>query len=282
MSGAVEYALIGHISADLTPDGGRVLGGTVSFAARVAHAFGLRVGLVTSAAADEPLLAELRPFVAEIVVVPAAATTSFENRYSAAGRTQYLRGRASVLTLADVPLAWRAAPLVHLAPLADDIDPALAQGFPQSAVLLTPQGWLRQWDAAGLVRFKPWFDADTLKALTLLVLSEEDIAPDPALAQAYAQAAACVIVTRGEHGGVCYCGGDTFTYEAERVQVADVTGAGDVFAAALLASWTAANGDLRPALRVAAKLAAWSVTRPGLAGAPTPVEVRRALAEVAL
>lgn len=280
MSGAVEYVLIGHISADLTSAGGRVLGGTVSFAARTAHAFGLRVGLVTSAAADEPLLAELLPFVAETAVVPAAATTSFENLYSAAGRTQYLRGRAERLTLADVPAAWRSAPMVHLAPLADEVDVALAHGFPRSAVMLTPQGWLRQWDAAGLVRFKRWFDPDALKALTVVVLSEEDIAADPDLERLYAQAAPWVVVTRGEHGGTCYRGGEVLTYAAERVQVADVTGAGDVFAATLLASWSAMDGDLRAALRVAAKLAARSVTRPGLTGTPVSDEARRALAEV--
>lgn len=280
MSGAVEYVLIGHISADLTPAGRHVLGGTVSFAARTAHAFGLRVGLVTSAAADEPLLAELLPFVAETAVVPAASTTSFENLYSAAGRTQYLRGRAERLTLADVPAEWRSAPLVHLAPLAGEVDPALARCFPRSAVMLTPQGWLRQWDAAGLVRFRRWFDADTLKALTIVVLSEEDIAPDPDLGRLYAQVAPCVVVTRGEHGGTCYRGDEVLAYAAERVQVADVTGAGDVFATALLASWMATDGNVRAALRVAAKLAAQSVTRPGLAGTPTSDEARRALAEV--
>jgi sugar/nucleoside kinase (ribokinase family) len=281
MAGAVEYVLIGHLSADLTPEGRRVLGGTVSFAARVAHAFGLRVGLVTSAAADEPLLAELQQFVADIRVVPAAVTTSFENHYSPLGRTQYLRGRAAPLTPAHVPDAWRSAPLVHLAPLAGEVDPALAACFPQAAVMLTPQGWLRQWDDTGLVRFKRWFDAAVLASLTVVVLSEEDIAPEPGLECLYAQAAPCVVVTRGEHGGTCYRAGEAFAYPAAHAGVvADVTGAGDVFATALLASWAALAGDFQAAVRVAARLAAQSVTRPGMAGAPTSEEVQAALAEV--
>lgn len=281
MAGAVEYVLIGHLSADIMPDGRRTLGGTVSFAARVAHAFGLRVGLVTSAAAGEPLLSELIPFVSEISVVPAAFTTSFENRYSSEGRTQYLRGRAAPLTFDDMPEAWRSAPLVHLAPLAGEVDPALARCFPQSAVMLTPQGWLRQWDeATGLVRFKRWFDPDTLAALAAVVLSEEDIAPAPELERLYAQASSCVVVTRGERGGTCYEDGHRFSYEADRVPVTDVTGAGDVFAAALLSAWWTLDNDTRVAVKVAAKLATQSVTRMGMAGAPTPEEVQQALAEV--
>ena len=56
---AQDYLLIGHMTADLTPEGKRRLGGTVSYAARTAHAFGLRVRLLSSAAQGEPLLDEL-------------------------------------------------------------------------------------------------------------------------------------------------------------------------------------------------------------------------------
>jgi hypothetical protein len=56
---SVDYLLIGHVTADLQEDGGRLLGGTVSFAALVAKAFGIKVGILTSARAGEPLLASL-------------------------------------------------------------------------------------------------------------------------------------------------------------------------------------------------------------------------------
>ncbi len=280
MAGAVEYLLIGHLSADLTPDGRRILGGTVSFAARVAHAFGLRVGLVTSARPCEPLLAEVLPYVSGLKVVEAEATTSFENRYGAEGRTQFVRAQAAPIGLTDIPIEWMTAPLVHLAPLTGEVDAALARAFPSATTMLTPQGWLRQWDTDGLVRYKRWYDPAALAVLDMVVLSEEDIAADPALADLYAQAARCVVVTRGEHGGVCYHRGETFAYEADRVEVVDVTGAGDVFAASLLAAYALLGGKLRAAVQVAARLATRSVTRPGLAGAPTSEEAQQALAEL--
>ena len=68
----IDYLLIGHMTADLTPNG-RTVGGTVSYAIRTAHAFGLRVGLVTSTKVDEPLLNELAPY-GQIISVPASAT----------------------------------------------------------------------------------------------------------------------------------------------------------------------------------------------------------------
>ncbi|MGQ9888059.1 MAG: PfkB family carbohydrate kinase [Aggregatilineales bacterium] len=280
MAGAVEYLLIGHLSADLVPGGRRVLGGTVSFAARVAHAFGLRVGLVTSAEPCEPLLAEVLPYVSDLKVVEAEATTSFENCYGAEGRTQFVRSQAAPIGLADIPREWMTAPLVHLAPIAGEVDAALTRAFPCATTMLTPQGWLRQWDTDGLVRYKRWHDPAALAALDMVVLSEEDIAADPTLVDLYARAARCVVVTRGEHGGVCYHRGETFAYEADRVEVVDVTGAGDVFAASLLAAYALLGGKLRAAVRVAARLATRSVTRPGFAGAPTSEEAQQALAEL--
>lgn len=280
MTGAVDYVLVGHLSADVTADGGRTLGGTVSYAARVAHAFGLRIALVTSAAPDEPLLAELRPYVAELSILPAATTTSFENLYGPAGRTQYLRARAALITPIDIPRAWQDAPLVHIAPLANEMPGTIVQAFSQAKIMITPQGWLRQWDTNGLVRFRRWFDPDVLRAADIVVLSEEDIAADSGLEREYAATARCLVVTRGERPGTYYWNGQAHAFEVEPVDVADVTGAGDVFATSLLAAQRVLHGDMQAAVRVAAKLATRSVTRPGLAGIPAAHEIRQVLAEV--
>ena len=86
-----DYLLIGHMTADLTPDG-RILGGTVSYAARTVKAFGLSVGILTSASAGEILLDRLYDYADEIVVVPALQTSTFENIYKPEGRQQVIRG----------------------------------------------------------------------------------------------------------------------------------------------------------------------------------------------
>lgn len=271
-----DYLLIGHLTADLTPHG-RVLGGTVSYAARVVDAFGLRAGLLTSAAVGEPLLSELLPYVSEKEILPADSTSTFENIYGPTGRIQYIRGVAASIKPEHVPEAWRAAPLVHLAPLTDEVDPQIVHLFPDSLVMLTLQGWLRRWDADGRVRFKPWFDPAVLAEIDVVVFSEEDIAEAPELEAQFAGATEHLFVTRAEQGGTYYHRGQPTSYTTPRVELVHPTGAGDVFAASLLCSLHVLNGNISAAVQVAAQLAAISVTRVGLDSAPASDEVQKAL-----
>jgi sugar/nucleoside kinase (ribokinase family) len=280
MTRAPDYLVIGHITADLTPEG-RSLGGTTSYAARVAHAFELSVTALTSAAVDEPLLDGLTRY-AEVESLPADSTSTFENIYTLEGRVQYIRGVAHSLTAEHVPLAWRAASLVHLAPLTDEVDPQIAHAFPNATVMLTLQGWLRRWDASGRVHFKRWFDPDVLRSIDIVVFSEHDIAEAPELESLFARSVETLVVTRGERGGTVYTRGRRREYGTPEVEVVEPTGAGDVFAASLLSGLRVLRGDMDAAIRVAARLAATTVTRDGLEGAPTADEARDAIAEAQL
>jgi hypothetical protein len=274
-SSTIDYLLIGHITADIVPEG-RAIGGTVSYAVRTAHAFGLRIGVLTSAAHNEPLLEELRPY-AEIIHIPADDTTTFENIYKPEGRIQYIRGVAAPLVPSLLPLAWRDTPLVHLAPIADEVDSGFADLFEESKTMVTLQGWLRRWETDGRVRFKRWHDAQALKTLDLVVLSVEDIVEAPEMQAELAGAGKHVFITEAEHGGIHYDHSTPRRYPTPQVEVSNPTGAGDVFAASLLAAWHKL-GDLDKAARVAATLAAKSVTRVGLDSAPISQEVAEALA----
>lgn len=270
-----DYLLIGHMTADLTPTG-RLPGGTVSYATRTAASFGLRVALLTSAIENDPLLEQLTPY-GEIVSLPAPETTTYENIYLPTGRVQYVRGVAAPIGAAEVPPHFLGAPLVHLAPIAGEIDPQIAHTFKNSTVLLTLQGWLRRWDAEGRVSFRRWFDPDVLKSINIVVFSEEDIVESPQLETEFAGAVEHLFVTRAEKGGTYYHWGNPFHYTTPHVELVNPTGAGDVFAAALLASLPALNNDLHAAIHVAARLGAVAVTRNLLEGAPTPDEVQAAL-----
>ncbi|MCX6027237.1 MAG: hypothetical protein NTY23_13450, partial [Chloroflexi bacterium] len=143
-----DYLLIGHVTRDLLPAGER-LGGTVTYAGLTAAAWGLTVGAVTSCAAGQDLdaLSALRLFR-----LPAAHTTTFENLCQGSAREQIIHHVAERLAPAAVPLEWRRAPLVHLGPVADEVDLGVIDLFPQSFVGVTPQGWMRAWDEAGRVR----------------------------------------------------------------------------------------------------------------------------------
>lgn len=279
MTATPDYLLIGHATADLTP-AGRLLGGTVSYAARVIHSFGLDAGVLTSTAPNEPLIAQLQPFVSELVILPAQDTSTFENIYNPTGRVQYLRAVASKITPADIPAHWLSAPLVHLAPLTDEVDPQIAHYFKDATVMLTLQGWLRKWDADGRVRFKRWFDPEVLQDIDIVVFSEEDISEAPELEQEFADVVQHLFVTRAEKGGTYYHNGKPTDFSTMQVELVHPTGAGDIFAAGLLCSLHILKGNYQAATQVAAHLAAISVTRVGLDSAPTTTEVQAALAEV--
>lgn len=275
MSQTPDYLLVGHFTADLTSNG-RIAGGTVSYAVRTAAAFGLRVGVLTSSIADDPLLAELTPY-AEVISIPAADTTTYENIYTEQGRIQYVRGVAAPISAADIPEHFRSAPLVHLAPIAGELDPHITFAFPQATQLLTLQGWLRRWDDDGRVWFKRFFEHDVLKSIGTIVFSEEDIVESPDMELEYAETVEHLIVTRAEKGGTYYHRGVPHAYLTPSVTLVNPTGAGDIFAAALLASLPVLEHNYFKALNVAATLGSLSVTRIGLDSAPTPDETRTAV-----
>jgi sugar/nucleoside kinase (ribokinase family) len=163
--------------------------------------------------------------------------------------------------------------------LTDEVDPQIAHLFKNSTVMLTLQGWLRRWDADGRVRFKRWFDPTVLEAIDIVVFSEEDIVEAPELEQEFARRVRHLFVTRAERGGTYYHKGKAIHYDTPQVEVVNPTGAGDVYAAALLSSLYVTNNDIEASIRVAARLGATSVTRWWLEGSPTRGEVQAALTE---
>ncbi len=278
MTAPPDFLLIGHFTADLTPEG-RIAGGTVSYAVRTAAAFGLRVAVLTSSVIDEPLLAELTPY-AEVVSLPAEQTTTYENIYTPSGRVQYVRGVAAPITAADIPDRFKKARLVHFAPIAGELDPRIAFEFPDAWKLLTLQGWLRRWDQDGRVYFRRFDEPDAIRVIGTVVFSEEDIVEAPDIENEYSHLADHLVVTRAERGGTYYQGGVPESYATPQVTLINQTGAGDVFASSLLASLPSLNYDFRKALKVGAELASISVTRVGLASAPNAEEVAAAIDRV--
>jgi sugar/nucleoside kinase (ribokinase family) len=284
------YYLIGHVTHDVTPNGPK-LGGTVSYAGAAAAAMGGQIELLTSARADEPVLAEL-PAGITMHLKAAPESSTFENIYTRTPhgeqRTQYLHSRAATLTPADMPDHWRNTPtnqlIVQLSPLTDEVSPDWVDAFPGALIAATPQGWLRVWDTAGekkgLVRAKPWeHAARLLPALNAVILSEEDIDRDTSIEAYYASLARLLVVTRAAAGCTLYQQGETpLNVPAPSVPVADATGAGDIFAGVFLMALQTRKNILQAA-QIANHLASCSVTRVGLASMPTPQEIAEALAK---
>ena len=274
----VDYLIVGHVAVDITPTGVQ-LGGTVSYSALTARALGLRVGIVTSSAADAPLLA-LDGI--QIVNIPSEQSTTFENIKTENGRRQILHHQAAPILLEHIPQVWRTAPIIHLAPIARELDPSLVEQLSGKFVGITPQGWMRTWDENGQVAACVWENSEqALGRAGAVVMSVEDVNRDLEQVEAMAHQTRILCLTEGEAGAVLYWNGDRRRFRPVKVQEVDATGAGDIFAAAFFMRYYNTR-DPWEATRFATSLAARSVTRVGLNGIPTAQEIEECLMEVLL
>jgi hypothetical protein len=272
----VDYLVIGHVAHDLTPEGSR-LGGTAAFSALTAHALGLRVGIVTSHG-PETSLAPLGDI--PVHSLPSPQSTTFENIYTKNGRIQYLRAQATLLDFSHVPEVWRRASIIHLGPIADEVNAILPDDVSPALLGLTPQGWMRQWDSEGRVSRREWPNADTaLARADAVVISREDVNGDDELIEHMAHQTRILVVTESAAGAVLYWNGDRRRFRAPKVTEVDATGAGDVFAAAFFFRLLNTR-DPWEATRFATMLASCSVTRIGLEGIATQGEVAVCMIEV--
>ena len=274
----VDYLVVGHVAADIMP-AGVLLGGTVSYSALTARALGLRVGIVTSSGADAPLGAlDGIP----MVNIPAEHSTTFENINTPNGRRQTLHHQAAPILLDHIPQVWRSAPIIHLAPIANEVDSSLAEKLSGSLLGITPQGWMRVWDENGQVSSTAWENSDqALLHAGAVVLSIEDINRNLELVEEMAHKTRLLCLTEGEAGAVLHWNGDRRRFRPPVMVEVDGTGAGDIFAAAFFTRLYHTR-DPWEAARFATQLAARSVTRIGLNGIPTSQEIEECLMEVLL
>ncbi len=272
----VDYLVIGHVAHDLTPQGPRV-GGTVAYSALTARALGMRVGVVT-AAGPETALEALNDI--SIVSLDSPKSTTYENIYTEHGRVQYLRAQAERIDFSSVPNSWRRASIIHLGPIADEMDSVLPDGFSPALLGLTPQGWMRQWDAENRVSARKWADAEpALAKADAVVISREDVDGDDELIEHMAHQTRILAVTEGASGCVLYWNGDRRRFHTRQVEEVDATGAGDIFAAAFFIRLFKTR-DPWEAARFATLLASHTVTRVGLDAIPTVREIEDSVLEV--
>ncbi|GIW07656.1 MAG: ribokinase [Dehalococcoidia bacterium] len=248
---APDFLAIGHATRDLGR-GGWTLGGGVVFAMQAAYALGRRPAMVTSG--------DVRDLLGQIpglMKVTPAATTTFENVYTPAGRQQTLHARAADLTLDDIPLAWRAAPVVLLVPLCHEIAPALVDAFPASCVVAGIQGWLRTWDHSGRITPRRLPAGVAFGGAAAVTASIEDLAGDEAAARELADRCRVVAITRGHAGVTLFQDGEPISLPGLPVVERMPTGAGDVFATAFAIRLAETNDPVEAASFANVAAAIW-------------------------
>ena len=272
----LDYLTVGHVTKDLA-DNGYTLGGTASYASLTARAFGLRSGVLT--AFGEDISVSTMDDI-EVVRKPSACTTTFENIETASGRKQYLHQIAEPLKAADVPESLKSAQILHIGPVANEVDAEIALLFPEAFIGLTPQGWMRKCGNDGLVGYQEWDPPRFLIGSTdAVVISVEDVRGNEDLIAEYAHQFKILAVTEGYNGARVYWNSDVRRFRAPKMEVVDPTGAGDIFAVAFFIRLEAIR-DPWKAAAFAVNLASLSVTRKGLLGVPRPEEVQSNLVEI--
>jgi sugar/nucleoside kinase (ribokinase family) len=232
----------------------------------------VKTALVTVARADDPLLAALRGIPNLLLhVVPDANMTTFALDDTGPQRRLFLRARARSLAPPDVPVAFRAAPVVYVGPVAAECDRALMASFRDQFVGAGLQGWLRravsgagpETDGRVLPELLPEVTDPAQLPLAVAVLSELDHPEAEDLAHRFAAAGTTVAITRGARGSTLLVGDTRIEVPAAPAVEVDPTGAGDVFGV-VLTLHLARGADARSAGAAAAEAAARVVEGPGL------------------
>lgn len=272
----MDYVVIGHISQDLQQDGTHVLGGTAAFSGAMARSMGMRVGIVTSVGKE----CDLSPLDGmSIACKRSVANTVFENRYDQTGRVQYLHHRADDLNLSEVPVSWRSSQIVHLGPIAKEVNHDIVDDFPGAFIGITPQGWLRTWDESGRVYCTDWPEyLHVLRKVDATVLSIDDVGGDWDCLERWAEHTRVLVVTQASEGATVMANGNMRRFPAHSIEEVDSTGAGDLFATAFFIRY---HQTLDPwvSCRDAVRLASVSVGRTGMFSLPSALEIRAALDE---
>jgi 1D-myo-inositol 3-kinase len=204
-------------------------------------------------------------------------STTFENFYLDGHREQYVRAVATPLVPEQLPAAWLQAPVVHLGPIAQEVDIRFLEAFDEALVGVTPQGWLRAWDADGRVRAVRFaHEEQLLQRADAIILSLEDLGGDRGWLERLASVAPLLVETRGREGAVIFQRGLDTHVPAFWAQEVDPTGAGDVFAAAFLLRYRECR-DPVDAARFANCVASFVVEAPGATNLPTRPQVSRRL-----
>jgi 1D-myo-inositol 3-kinase len=250
-----DYTTVGHVTIDVMPDGTRRAGGAAFYAALQAARLGKRVLIVTQGVVSEveELLAAHREEL-ELLVLPAAHTTTFETTGYGSARVQRVLAWAGPIEQApELDTA-----ILHLAPVARETPGEWLgrAGF----VGLTPQGLARRWTHLGAaVTLAPPSQreealASKVDAMALSALERASCAGVIASARG---AGALVAITDGEKPCTLLLpDGGVGTLEIPALaEPLDDLGAGDVFAAALFSSLAEGGAPVRAASFAAAAAA---------------------------
>jgi sugar/nucleoside kinase (ribokinase family) len=237
-----------------------MLGGSVTYVSLVAKRLEASASIISKVGGDFPeaylwWLREEGIDLAGVVKHESEQSTRFELEYSSdlATRTLRLKGRASPITIADLPSQARAKAL-HIAPIDGEISYEVVEELKKHADILSldPQGMLRTFDESGNVYCCAPTDRRLLSLVNVYKSSLDEITAltgqseiKPALKAIHDFGVDTVIITMGAKGAVLSVAGTLYNIPACKGNtVVDPTGAGDVFIGGFLTEYNRAKDSL--------------------------------------
>jgi sugar/nucleoside kinase (ribokinase family) len=263
------------VTWDKRPEGD-VAGGSVTYATATARKLGWETAALTACGPEFDAAREL-PGV-PVFLQRGAATTRFINEYAPDGvRHQVLLSRAGQVHVGPLPDEWRSPDVLLLAPLAGEIEGAMAPAFEAEAVGAVAQGWVRAFAPDGAVSPSEWRNPGAaLSGVHVLFVSQHDLPPGGLQPRDFLTWVPMVAVTRGWRGAILHTRDATHEVAGLPRPEVDPTGAGDVFATAFLVRYHE-TGDALEAAAFANCAASCAVEGIGASSLGDRAEVERRL-----
>jgi sugar/nucleoside kinase (ribokinase family) len=222
------------------------VGGPPSYAGILCARFGFGVTALTKIGVDFPdeqlvWLARNGLTLRAVDRSNTKKTTRFKLIVKDGERTLYLTERCEDLSVDQVPDGHFNATLIS--PLAGEIPDAVFQEVRRRSdfCFLDPQGYVRSFEKDGKVYISPWNDEKVMGSIDALKMDLEECAaitgkaiPEEGLQKLASRGIRKAVVTRGAEPALILDGNRISKVEVPKVKIVDSTGAGDIFAGALL------------------------------------------------
>lgn len=225
------------------------VGGPPSYGGLVCARFGMDVFLLTKIGNDFPddqvvWLARNGLTLRAVDRSATKKTTRFNIKVGTNERKIVLVNRCEDISRSQLPNSHFDAALVS--PVAGEISSSLLAEVAKKSdfTFLDPQGFVRKFDSAGQVSISRLRDQGILKSIDAIKMDKEEAVavtgagtPNEALQKLAAAGVRKAVVSQGPQ--TCYVleGTRVFEIPVPHVQTVDTTGAGDILAGALLASY---------------------------------------------
>lgn len=277
-----EFVAIGHLSFDVNivdngPPGHHTPGGAAAYAALTASRHGLNAGIITSIDRDYPVQEVLAGV--DVRITESEHTATFANYYDSGERSQVLLASGNKIPQAALPANWTKPEILFAGPLLHELPTGCVNWFRPGLSCIVPSGWLRRWGPDGAVTHTNRLRTPQAggRKWDVVVVSESEVRDLPE--QLLFDLGEIVCVTRGALGARIWRAGTWTETPAIAATPVDLTGAGDIWAAAFVIALSEKK-SLQDAGRHAAAASAVAIESEGLTGCPSREEVAARLSRV--